>query len=187
MVEQWWSVRLCRGGFRGRVQGVRTPPPERAPDNWYSPKICRYVWYVFSAVHIMLLPSQKPFSSYLLFKFVFNYQSVTLFLCGTPPLKKNPGFAPAIFTLYIKTYPVYYDHLFDIWLCTLEIGVAQQQQQNFINKLIILQKYCPQLARLFQAGPGGAMRANYEIKTNIKNPRYRKRAEVTVLTCEQKP
>ena len=25
------------------------------------------------------------------------------------------------------------------------------------------------------------MRAKYEIKTNIKNPRYRKRAEVTVL------
>ena len=31
------------------------------------------------------------------------------------------------------------------------------------------------------------MRAKYEIKTSIKNPRYRKRAEVTVLTCEQKP
>ena len=28
----------------------------------------------------------------------------------------------------------------------------QQQQQNFINKQINLQKYCPQLARLFEAG-----------------------------------
>ena len=28
----------------------------------------------------------------------------------------------------------------------------QQQQQNFINKQIKLQKYCPQLARLFEAG-----------------------------------
>ena len=28
----------------------------------------------------------------------------------------------------------------------------QQQQQNFINKQINLQKYCPQLARLFKAG-----------------------------------
>ena len=27
-----------------------------------------------------------------------------------------------------------------------------QQQQNFINKQINLQKYCPQLARLFEAG-----------------------------------
>ena len=27
-----------------------------------------------------------------------------------------------------------------------------QQQQNFINKQIYLQKYCPQLARLFKAG-----------------------------------
>ena len=28
----------------------------------------------------------------------------------------------------------------------------QQQQENFINKQINLQKYCPQLARLFEAG-----------------------------------
>ena len=28
----------------------------------------------------------------------------------------------------------------------------QQQQQNFINKKINLKKYCPQLARLFEAG-----------------------------------
>ena len=28
----------------------------------------------------------------------------------------------------------------------------QQQQQNFINKQINLQEYCPQLARLFEAG-----------------------------------
>ena len=28
----------------------------------------------------------------------------------------------------------------------------QQQQQNFINKQIKLQKYCPQLARLFEEG-----------------------------------
>ena len=28
----------------------------------------------------------------------------------------------------------------------------QQQQQNFIDKQIKLQKYCPQLARLFKAG-----------------------------------
>ena len=27
----------------------------------------------------------------------------------------------------------------------------QQQQQNFINKQINLQKYCPQLARIFEA------------------------------------
>ena len=28
----------------------------------------------------------------------------------------------------------------------------QQQQQNFINNQINLQKYCPQLARIFEAG-----------------------------------
>ena len=33
-----------------------------------------------------------------------------------------------------------------------ELCNYQQQQQNFINKQINLQKYCPQLARLFKAG-----------------------------------
>ena len=82
------------------------------------------------------------------FKICWRHQSVTLFLSGAPPPKKNPWSAPAIFTLYTKSYPVYYNHLFDIWLSTLEIGAAQQQQQqqNFINKLIIWQKHCSQLA-----------------------------------------
>ena len=33
-----------------------------------------------------------------------------------------------------------------------ELCNYQQQQQNFINKQINLQKYCPQLARIFEAG-----------------------------------
>ena len=33
-----------------------------------------------------------------------------------------------------------------------ELCNYQQQQQNFINKQINLQKYCPQLARLFEVG-----------------------------------
>ena len=38
----------------------------------------------------------------------------------------------------------------------------QQQQQNFIDKQIKLQKYCPQLARLFKAGQ---CMQNIKIKT----------------------
>ena len=33
-----------------------------------------------------------------------------------------------------------------------ELCNYQQQQQNFLNKQINLQKYCPQLARTFEAG-----------------------------------
>ena len=42
----------------------------------------------------------------------------------------------------------------DRWLSVpaTELCNYQQQQQNFINKQINLQKYCPQLARLFKAG-----------------------------------
>ena len=56
-------------------------------------KLCGYVWYVLSAVHLMLLPSQKP-SSYSLLNFVQVTrqlrQSLVLY-CGEPPPKKNPG------------------------------------------------------------------------------------------------
>ena len=41
----------------------------------------------------MLLVSQKR-SSYSLLKFCLRHQSVTLFLCGAPPPKRNPGSAP---------------------------------------------------------------------------------------------
>ena len=158
MVEQWWSLRLCRAGSRGRVQGVRTPPPVRAPDNWYSPKICRYVWYVFSAVHIMLLPSQKP-SYYLLLKFVFNYQWVTLFLCGAPPSKKNSWIRPCyIHTIHKKLSDILWP---PIRYMTLNLrnrhgSTTTTTTTNLINKLIIWQKHCPQLARLCEAGPGNA-------------------------------
>ena len=42
----------------------------------------------------------------------------------------------------------------------------QQQQQNFIDKQINLQKYCPQLARLFKAGQ---CVQNIKIKTEAIN------------------
>ena len=41
----------------------------------------------------MLLVSQKR-SSYSLLKICLLNQSVTLFLCGAPPPKRNPGSAP---------------------------------------------------------------------------------------------
>ena len=42
----------------------------------------------------------------------------------------------------------------------------QQQQQNFINKQINLQKYCPQLARLFKVGQ---CVQNIKIETKVIN------------------
>ena len=58
------SVR-SRGGSRGRVQGVRTPPWDEA-------------FFIFA------------------FKICLPHRSVTSFLRGAPPPKKNPGSAPAI-------------------------------------------------------------------------------------------
>ena len=63
------KISLLREG----LEGVRTPYPLKMTCGFLIQplfcKICEYVWYVLSAVHIMLLPSQKP-SSYSLLKFV---------------------------------------------------------------------------------------------------------------------
>ena len=87
---------LLKGGSRGRVQGVRTPPPEmtcgflintvQSASQLY--KICFIIWYVFSAVHIMLLPSRKPSSSYSLLKFVYVTSQLRHSLVVHPLLRK---------------------------------------------------------------------------------------------------
>ena len=54
---------------------------------------------VISAVHIMLLPSQKPAKAFFflfVFKICLRHQSVTPFLNGASPPKKNLGSAPAL-------------------------------------------------------------------------------------------
>ena len=51
-------------------------------------KICFIIWYVFSAVHIMLLPSRKPSSSYSLLKFVFVTSQLRHSLVVHPLLRK---------------------------------------------------------------------------------------------------
>ena len=63
-----------RGGSRGRVQGVRTPPPD-----------------------------MKLSSSYIRISFwnFFTSPSVTSFLRGAPPRKKKPGSAPGICDIWI--------------------------------------------------------------------------------------
>ena len=51
-------------------------------------------------------------------------------------------------------------------LCNYQQQQQQQQQQNLINNQIKLQKYCPQLARLFEAGQ---CVQNIKIKTKAIN------------------
>ena len=70
----------CRGGSRGGswggCRGAQPPPPPPQPEmtccfliQLY--KICSIVRCVFSAVHIMLLPSQNPSSSYSVLNFTY--------------------------------------------------------------------------------------------------------------------
>ena len=65
--------KLSRGGSRGRVQGLRIPPPSEMPCGF----LIQLVW-VF-CINICL-----------------RHQSVTPFLSGAPRPKKNPGSPPDI-------------------------------------------------------------------------------------------
>ena len=56
-------------------------------------KICCIIRYVFSAVHMILLPESKAFFVFAN-KSCLRHQSVTPFLSGTPPPAKHPGSAP---------------------------------------------------------------------------------------------
>ena len=87
---------MRNGGSRGRVQGVRTPPEMtcgflintvQSASQLY--KICFIIWYVFSAVHIMLLPSRKPSSSYSLLKFVYVTSQLRHSIVVHPHLRKT--------------------------------------------------------------------------------------------------
>ena len=80
-----------------------SPPPP--PSIWkmtsgfliylhgYKNKIC-IVCCVFTAVHILLLPSHKPYFSMLPFKICLRHPSGTSFLSGATPPTKSPGSPP---------------------------------------------------------------------------------------------
>ena len=66
-----------------------------------------------------------------------------------------------IFKTFLKEFPKYVLGTKTLTLPTQDNGWLSvpptelcnyQQQQNFINKQINLQKYCPKLARIFEAG-----------------------------------
>ena len=100
------------------VGGCTSPPllqlrwPAAFKYNWYPAKsltiVVYWYWsktwdevdmlhwcYVFSEVHIMWLPRQKP-SSYSLLKFVYATSRLRHSLGSATPPKKNPGSAPGI-------------------------------------------------------------------------------------------
>ena len=80
----------------GGCRGCAPPPPEmtcgflintvESASQLY--KIFFIIWYVFSAVHIMLLPSRKPSSSYSLLKFVYVTSQLRHSLVVHPLLRK---------------------------------------------------------------------------------------------------
>ena len=117
LVEILILILICKGGSRGRVQGVCTPPEMtcgflistvQSASQLY--KICFIIWYVFSAVHIMLLPSRKPSSSYSLLKFVYVTSQLRHSLVVHPLLRKildPPLICPLKWNFLDIIFPLY--------------------------------------------------------------------------------
>ena len=67
-----YTVFYLRGGSREGARGAHPLPPEMTYCFLIQLyKICHIVWCVFSAVHIILLPSQKLSSSYSVLNFAY--------------------------------------------------------------------------------------------------------------------
>ena len=86
-----------KGGSKERVQGCAhiTSPRDEICSFLIITVQSLHSWYVFSAVQIMLLPCQKPSSSYSLLKYVYVTSQLRHPLVVHPLLRKNPGSAPA--------------------------------------------------------------------------------------------
>ena len=89
IIQSAENKRYCwlRGGSRGRVQGVRTPSPSEMTCGFLIQLV------ILSRSHYVIAYS-KAFFFVFAFKICLRHQSVTSFLSGTLPSKKNPGSTP---------------------------------------------------------------------------------------------
>ena len=89
MYDDWWPAAFLCNCYSAKKIFVVYWCWSKKWDEVDTELIC---WYVFSAVHIILLPSQKPPSSYSLLKFVYVTSRLRHSLVGhpPPPPKKNP-------------------------------------------------------------------------------------------------
>ena len=85
----------CQAGadLGGECRGCTLPQPPRWSAafqyNWYSAKYADMYGVCSQQVNIMLLPSQKPSSSYTLLKFVYVISQLCHFLVAHPLLRKS--------------------------------------------------------------------------------------------------
>ena len=82
MYDDWWPAAFLCNCYSAKKIFVVYWCWSKKWDEVDTELIC---WYVFSAVHIILLPSQKPPSSYSLLKFVYVTSRLRHSLVGHPP------------------------------------------------------------------------------------------------------
>ena len=90
------------------------------------------IWYVFSAVHIILLPNQKPPSSYSLLKFVYVTSRLRNSLVGHPLPRKILNWPTYIFSkgLWLRLATIV--HLANDLSCRYETWEIACELQNHI-------------------------------------------------------
>ena len=140
---------LIGGGSSGEGAGNWHPPPPPPPPQWQGSwqlvfcKIFRYVWYVFSAVLIMLLPSQTLSSSYLLSNLFMS--PVSYAVSGAPLLRKildplDPAYSRRLESLTVCRCYYNGSTLSSVILKTLSIGPAGIWTSGLpLNRQVLIQ------------------------------------------------
>ena len=97
MYVDWWPAAFLCNCYSAKKIFVVYWCWSKKWDELDTELIC---WYVFSAVHIILLPSQKPPSSHSLLKFVYVTSRLRHSLVGHPPPPPPPKKNPELTNLY---------------------------------------------------------------------------------------
>ena len=141
MYDDWWPAAFLCNCYSAKKIFVVYWCWSKKWDEVDTELIC---WYVFSAVHIILLPSQKPPSSYSLLKFVYVTSRLRHSLAGHPPPPPNKN--PELTNLYFFKGAVItasYNSSFGQWPVLIRYETwkiaSELQNHSFVSSKYVFQ------------------------------------------------
>ena len=142
MYDDWWPAAFLCNCYSAKKIFVVYWCWSKKWDEVDTELIC---WYVFSAVHIILLPSQKPPSSYSLLKFVYVTSRLRHSLAGHPP-PPAPNKNPELTNLYFFKGAVItasYNSSFGQWPVLIRYETwkiaSELQNHSFVSSKYVFQ------------------------------------------------
>ena len=138
MYDDWWPAAFLCNCYSAKKIFVVYWCWSKKWDEVDTELIC---WYVFSAVHIILLPSQKPPSSYSLLKFVYVTSRLRHALVGHPLPRKILNWPTYIFSKGLWSRPATIVHLANDLSCRYETWeiACELQNHSFVSSKYVVQ------------------------------------------------